>query len=189
MLVDEGGIVAREAVNKPLAGLEREQRRLITRLKVKIGALDLFIPDMLKPEPRRWRSALRAAASGSAMPELPPESVVVLPAPPEEERPRLLKLGFRSVGPQMLRVDLVERLARHAHEARTGKDQPFVDQALITSLGLQPQALAKLMRDLGFRSTQNEAGWAWKGQGRRPRDERQAAPTGAFAALAGLRRG
>jgi ATP-dependent RNA helicase SUPV3L1/SUV3 len=44
MLVDEGGIVAREAVGKPLAGLERDQRRMITRLKVKIGALDLFIP-------------------------------------------------------------------------------------------------------------------------------------------------
>ena len=188
MLVDEGGIVAREAVAKPLAGLEREQRRSITRLKVKIGALDLFIPDMLKPEPRRWRSALRAAATAAPMPELPPESVVVLAAPPEQERPRLHKLGFRSLGPQMLRVDLVERIARHAHEARAGKDQPFVDQALATSLGLQPQAVARLMRDLGFRSTENDTGWAWKGQGRR-RDERPAGPANAFAALAGLRRG
>ena len=189
LLVDEGGIVAREAVAKPLATLEREQRRLITGLKVKIGALDLFIPDMLKPEPRRWRSALRAAASGQAVPALPPESMVVLPTPPEADRPRLQKLGFRCVGPQMLRVDLVERLARHAHEARTGKEQPFVDQALATSLGLQPQAVAKLMRDLGFRSTENEAGWAWKGQMRTRRDERPAGPANAFAALAGLRRG
>ena len=102
----------------------------------------------------------------------------------------LARLGFRAVGPQMLRVDMAERLARHAHEARTAKDQPFVDQALITSLGLQPQAVARLMRDLGFRSTEDEAGWVWKGQGRRPRDERpRAASTGAFAALAGLRRG
>jgi ATP-dependent RNA helicase SUPV3L1/SUV3 len=169
--------------------LEREQRRLITRLKVKIGALDLFIPDMLKPEPRRWRSALRAAATGAAMPELPPESVVVLPTPREEDRPRLGKLGFRCLGPQMLRVDLVERLARHAHEARGGKDQPFVDGALVTSLGLQPAAIARLMRDLGFRSAENEAGWAWKGQTRRRRDDAVGTPTGAFAALAGLRRG
>jgi ATP-dependent RNA helicase SUPV3L1/SUV3 len=189
MLVDEGGIVAREAVAKPLAALERDQRRAITRLKVKIGALDLFMPDMLKPEPRRWRSALRAAASGGAMPELPAESAVVLPTPPENDRPRLQKLGFRCVGPQMLRVDLVERLARHAHEARTAKGQPFVDQNLVTSLGLQPPAVAKLMRDLGFRATTNEAGWAFKGQGRRPVPGRPAAdPRNAFAALAGLRR-
>jgi ATP-dependent RNA helicase SUPV3L1/SUV3 len=188
LLVDEGGIVARESVGKALAGLERDQRRQITRLRVRIGALDLFIPDMLKPEPRRWRSALRAAASGGAMPDLPPESVVVLPAPREEELPRLQKLGFRCVGPQMLRVDLVERLARHAHEARAGKAQPVVDQALATSLGLQPQAVARLMRDLGFRASDGETGWKWRGPARR-RAERQAAPANAFAALAQLRRG
>jgi ATP-dependent RNA helicase SUPV3L1/SUV3 len=188
MLVDEGGIVARETVAKPLSSLDREQRKQITRLKVKIGALDLFIPDMLKPEPRRWRSALRAAAAGAAMPELPPESAVVLPTPTDVDRPRLMKLGFRCVGPQMLRVDLVERLARHAHEARGGKEQPFVDQALATSVGLQPQAVARLMRDLGFRPAENDAGWAWRGQGRR-RSEPGRAPSGAFAALAGLRRG
>src|SRR5688500_5667982 len=124
MLVDEGGIVAREAVAKPLAALDKEQRRAITRLKIRIGALDLFMPDVLKPEARRWRTALRAAAAGEAMPELPPESAVLLPAPPNGERSRLIRLGFRPLGPQMLRVDMVERLARHAHEARAGKPQP-----------------------------------------------------------------
>jgi ATP-dependent RNA helicase SUPV3L1/SUV3 len=188
MLVDEGGIVAREAVAKPLAGLEREQRKRITRLKVRIGALDLFIPDMLKPEPRRWRSALRIAASGAVMPQLPAESFVVLPTPAEERRPLLVKLGFRCLGPQMLRVDLVERLAKHAFEARAGKAPGFVDEALVTSLGLQPQAVARLMRDLGFRATEGQAGWAWRGQGRR-RPERSTDPSHAFAALAGLRRG
>jgi ATP-dependent RNA helicase SUPV3L1/SUV3 len=189
LLVDEGGIVAREAVAKPLAGLDREQRKRITALKVRIGALDLFIPDMLKPEPRRWRTALRVSAGGGVMPQLPPESVVVLSAPPDGERALFAKLGFRSLGPQMLRVDIVERLAKQAFEARAGKDQPFVDQALATSIGLHPQAVAKLMRDLGFRAVDSEAGWAWRGQGRRRQPERPADPANAFAALAGLRRG
>src|SRR5206468_13109901 len=79
LLVDEGGIVAREAVAKPLASLKRDERRLITRLHIRIGALDLFMPDVLKPEARRWRTALRAAASGEPMPALPPESAVVPP--------------------------------------------------------------------------------------------------------------
>ncbi|TFI58759.1 helicase [Sphingomonas parva] len=188
MLVDEGGIVAREAVAKPLASLEREQRKLITNLRIRIGALDLFMPDLLKPEPRRWRTALRTAASGGAMPELPPESAVVLPAPPEAERRPLARLGYRPLGPQMLRVDLVERLAKRAFEARAGKAEGFVDEPLATSLGLQPQAVAKLMRDLGFRPTGSDAGWVWRGAGRR-RPERTADPSHAFAALAGLRRG
>jgi ATP-dependent RNA helicase SUPV3L1/SUV3 len=189
MLVDEGGIVARAAVAIPLAALDRDQRRMIARLKVRIGALDLFMPDSLKPEPRRWRTALRVAAAGEAMPALPPESVVLLATPGEGERALLTRLGFRALGPQMLRVDLVERIAARAHEARAGKAQPLIDPALVTSLGLQPAAVARLMKDIGFRPMGNEAGWIWRGRApQRPQPE--AAPgSGAFAALAGLRRG
>jgi ATP-dependent RNA helicase SUPV3L1/SUV3 len=123
------------------------------------------------------------------MPALPPESTVVLDCPAEPERARLQRLGFRPLGPQMLRVDLVERLARHAHEARGGKDQPVVDQALATSLGLQPQAVAKLMRDLGFRPTEGEQAWVWRGRGPQREERGRPGPGNAFAALAELRRG
>jgi ATP-dependent RNA helicase SUPV3L1/SUV3 len=186
MLVDEGGIVARETVAKPLAALDREQRRLITRLRVRIGALDLFMPDILKPEARRWRTALRAAASGEPMPLLPSEGSTVLPAPAEGGRALLTRLGYRALGPQMLRVDLVERLAAHAHEARTGKRKEVVDEALATSLGLQPQAVARLMRDIGFRPAESEAKWIWRGRGRPQRAERTPSSP-AFAALERLR--
>jgi ATP-dependent RNA helicase SUPV3L1/SUV3 len=189
MLVDEGGIVAREAVAKPLAALDKGQRRAITGLKVRIGALDLFMPDVLKPEARRWRTALRAAAAGQPMPKLPPEAAVLLPCPPDGDRLLLTRLGFRPLGPQMLRVDLVERLASHAHQARAGKPQPVVDSALATSLGLQPQAVAKLMRDLGFRPVEGDQAWVWRGRARRRDPVRTAEPGNAFAALAGLKRG
>ncbi|HEX8124960.1 MAG TPA: helicase-related protein [Allosphingosinicella sp.] len=189
MLVDEGGIVAREAVAKPIAALDKEQRRAITGLRIRIGALDLFMPDVLKPEARRWRTALRSAAAGEPMPELPPESAVILPCPADGQRVRLVQLGFRPLGPQMLRVDLVERLARHAHEARTGKPQPVVDEALATSLGLQPPAVAKLMRDLGFRPSEGAQAWVWRGRARRPEPPRKPEKANAFAALAGLKRG
>jgi ATP-dependent RNA helicase SUPV3L1/SUV3 len=190
LLVDEGGIVARKAVAKALASVGREQRRLITGLGVRIGALDLFMPDVLKPEARRWRTALKAAAGGAAMPALPAESLVVLPAPAGDGRALLERLGFRALGPQMLRVDLAERLARHAHEARARDDLPVVDEALATSLGLQPQAVAKLMRDLGFRAADGDGAWVWRGPNRaRRREAARGDPSHAFAALAGLRRG
>ena len=187
MLVDDGGIIARSEVARPLAGLDREQRRMLSRLRVRIGALDLFMPDVLKPEAMRWRAALRSVAAGRAMPPLPARSSVVLPTPDEEERALLVLLGFRPLGPQMLRVDLVERLARHAHEARAGKQATVVDGTLVTSLGLQPQAIARLMGEIGFRPAASEAGWIWRGR-RREREERPPDPSHAFAALAGLRR-
>jgi hypothetical protein len=44
------------------------------------------------------------------------------------------------------------------------------------------------MRDLGFRPAGSEAGWIWKGRAR-PRPVEGAGTSGAFAALAELRRG
>jgi ATP-dependent RNA helicase SUPV3L1/SUV3 len=189
MLVDEGGIIARDLVAKPLASLDRDQRRSVTRLGIRIGALDLFMPEILKPEARRWRTALRSAAAGEDMPELPPEASVVLPATAADgARLLLTRLGFRTLGPQLLRVDLVERLARHAHEARAGKRAAPVDEALTTSLGLRPEAVARLMRDLGFRPSADTASWVWRGRGRK-RPEAAKPGSAAFAALAELRRG
>ncbi|MBA3677839.1 MAG: helicase [Sphingosinicella sp.] len=189
LLVDEGGVIKREAVASPLAALDRDQRRAITRLRVRIGALDLFIPDILKPEARRWRAALKAVAAGETMPALPPQSSVALPAPTDpHDRILLSRLGFRAAGPQWLRVDMVERLARHAHEARTGKQAKVVDQALITSLDLKPETVARLMRDIGFRPAATEAGWIWKGR-LSQRTSAAPLPSGVFAALAELKRG
>jgi len=82
----------------------------------------------------------------------------------------------------------VERLARHAHEARTGRQATVVNEPLATSLGLEAQSVAKLMRDIGFRPASSDVGWIWKGRSR-PRPAAAKEPTGAFAALAELRRG
>src|SRR4051812_14059692 len=186
MLVDEGGIVAREAVAAPLAALDRDQRRAVTRLGIRIGALDLFMPAALKPEAMRWRAALRAAAAGEAMPALPPESSVVLPAPPDVDL--LTRLGFRAAGPQMIRVDMAERIAARAHEARVAKSGEAVDPDLVTSLGLQPAAVAKLMREIGFQPNGEVAGWIWRGRERRRRPRTPEKESHAFAALAALKR-
>jgi ATP-dependent RNA helicase SUPV3L1/SUV3 len=188
LLVDEGGIVARDAVAGPLAALDKEQRRAVTRLGIRIGALDLYMPALLKPEAMRWRAALRAAASGADMPALPPHSSVVLATPPD--RALLGRLGFRAAGPQMIRVDMAERIAARAHEARAGEAPDAIDAALVTSLGLLPEAVAKLMRDIGFRPNEAAPGWIWRGRERRRRPRVPEAPgSNHFAALAGLKRG
>jgi ATP-dependent RNA helicase SUPV3L1/SUV3 len=95
--------------------------------------------------------------------------------------------GYRPLGPQAVRVDLVERVARAAHDSRAGR-KPFApDPALATSIGVTPPTLARLMAALGFRAAPAEgsaARWVWRGIARvraapPPRDN-------AFAALAGL---
>src|SRR5206468_10464099 len=109
-----------------------------------------------------WRAALRAAAAGETMPALPPHASVVLPTP--ADRSLLTRLGFRSAGPQMIRVDMAERIAARAHEARSARKAEALDPALVTSLGLQPAAVAKLMREIGFHPNEEVAGWVWRGR-------------------------
>jgi ATP-dependent RNA helicase SUPV3L1/SUV3 len=186
MLVDEGGIIAREAVAAPLAALDRAQRRTVTRLGIRIGALDLFMPAVLKPEAMRWRAAFRAAAAGAAMPALPPAASAVLPTP--ADRVLLSRLGFRVAGPQMIRVDIAERIAAQAHEARADGNSEAIDAGLVTSLGLKPEALAGLMREIGFRPDEAAAGWVWRGRERRRRPRAPEKESPAFAALAALKR-
>jgi ATP-dependent RNA helicase SUPV3L1/SUV3 len=187
LLVDEGGITTRDSIAAPLAALDRAQRRAVTRLGVRIGALDLFMPALLKPEAMRWRAALRAAAADAPMPALPPPAAVVLPTPGDPAL--LVRLGFRATGPQMIRVDVAERLAHRAHQARESGSPDAVDPALVTSLGLDPRALARLMRDIGFHPNREAEGWVWRGRERRRQPRARRPAPSAFAKLAELKRG
>ena len=46
LLVDEGGIVAREAVAEAARGARARAEAAVTGLEIRIGALDLFMPDV-----------------------------------------------------------------------------------------------------------------------------------------------
>jgi ATP-dependent RNA helicase SUPV3L1/SUV3 len=189
-LVQAGGVIAREAVASTLPTLDPATRKRLATLGVRIGTLDLFVPALLRPAAMLWRLALAAARTDAAMPPLPPPGAVVLDRPDPLLAGAAARAGFRTLGEQMLRVDLAERLARHAHDAREGR-RPFApDPSLSTSLGLRPPAVARLMRQLGFARMDGDEGtvaWAWRG--RRdpgPPPIRTVPPGNAFGSLATL---
>ncbi|MDV3458366.1 helicase-related protein [Sphingomonas sp. HF-S4] len=182
-LLDAGGLLPRRAAAALVEGLDPDARKRLRAIGVTIGTLDLFAPSLLKPVAARWRRELMGLA------EAPLEGATVLPrsAPGAD-----LVHGFRPLGSQAVRVDLVERIARAAHDARQGR-KPFApDPALATSIGLTPETLARLMAQLGFKTAKTREGeaarWIW--QGLTPAAKPKAAPTdNAFAVLAGLRSG
>ena len=182
-LLDAGGLLPRRAAAVLVEGLDADGRKRLRAIGITIGTLDLFAPGLLKPGAARWRRELMALT------EAPPEGATVLPrnAPGAD-----LAHGFRPLGAQAVRVDLVERIARAAHDARQGR-KPFApDPALATSIGLTPETLARLMAQLGFKTARARESeplrWIW--QGLTPVAKPRAAPTdNAFAVLAGLRGG
>ena len=195
-LTEAGGLLERTG-----SGLERltpEQRDQLRKLGVRVGALDLFVPEMLKPAAlTAWRTLL--AARDSVLPTPVPGMPPVVATPGKTQSPP----GYRPLGKQAVRLDVAEKLLRAAHDARVAvKGKPFVlDPALAISTGLATASYAQLLRLAGFTASVPHAlrdgafgppkppHWRW-----RPiRREEQASlaqpppPSGsAFAALAGL---
>ncbi|WP_404335565.1 helicase-related protein [Sphingomonas sp. MMS12-HWE2-04] len=182
-LLEAGGLLPRRAAGALVDALDADARHRLRKIGVTIGTLDLFAAAVLKPGAARWRRDLMGLA------DAPREGATVLPrsAPGAD-----LVHGFRPLGAQAVRVDLVERIARAAHEARQGR-KPFApDPALATSMGLTPETLARLMAQLGFRTARVPEGTAprWIWQGLTPAAKPKAPPSdNVFAVLAALRHG
>ncbi|WP_066799766.1 helicase-related protein [Sphingomonas soli] len=188
LLLEAGGLLPRRAAARLVDALPPDARKALRKMGVTIGTLDLFAPALLKPRAARWRR------EWMGLEDAPSDGATVLPrSAPGAELPH----GYRPLGAQAVRVDLVERIARAAHDSRTSKGKggrkPFVpDPALATSMGVKPETLARLMAQLGFRTARARAGeaqqWIW--QGLTPVAAPKPPPAdNAFAILASLRHG
>ena len=178
-LIAGGGIVARADLDSALGGLGSDLRRALTRSGLTIGTLDVFDLRLLKPGALFWANALDAVRSGT------PVAATLKPGATVGQGQS--SRGYRRFGDTLVRVDLVERIARAMHDLRSAR-APFVpDMALATSFGIDRETFTQILRALGFRSG-TEGQWTWAS---RPRAsiERKSDKPSAFAALETLRIG
>jgi ATP-dependent RNA helicase SUPV3L1/SUV3 len=139
-LVAGAGMVPRERAG--LVHVPKERRQLLRRLGVTIGALDIFVPALLKPSPRRLFHAI-----GTDRRRLQEDMAAVVTGV------EALASGYRPAGKQAIRIDMAEKLFRAAHEGRApaSSKQFRVATELATSMGLTEDSYMRLMRDAGFR--------------------------------------
>ena len=182
MLADAGGVLPRKSMLGAIAHLEQPDRQALHKLWVRLGPLDVFLPPMLKPGAQFWRAALLSVRANAPMPTLPPPGAATLDG---EADPRGAALAYRRVGRTWIRIDLADRLASHARKIRSGGGDDPVDASLATSIGLDDDAIAKLMAEVGF--TRTEDAWRWRGR-HSPRPDRRATASHAFAELAKLKK-
>ncbi|MFM9827559.1 MAG: helicase-related protein [Sphingomonas sp.] len=186
-LLAGAGFAARLPISETVEALDGAERQQLRRAGFTIGALDLFDARLLRARPGAVRRALLAAYDGGGLAAAPHPSAVVL----ARTAPGATAVhGFRQIGQQGVRIDLVERLARAAHDGRKGK-MPFApDPALATSIGIAPETLSRLMAQLGFRpapALEGVARWRWAGRAARVASAAPVRDNG-FAALAMLTR-
>lgn len=193
-LVDAGGMIERAGSN--LDHLDKSQRGKLARLGVRIGALDIFVPAMLRHiSLTAWRELARL------------RHAAILP-PPDGMPPVLanagkgIPVGYRRLGKQAIRLDMAEKLLREAHAIRMGRGRrPFIlDPAMAISMGLTTASYARLLRLAGFQprvpkplaKTAHGAPapltWRWRPPRRQEHAQSSRPPPegGAFAALAEL---
>jgi ATP-dependent RNA helicase SUPV3L1/SUV3 len=187
------GCLARAPTLPLLSDLGEADNALLYRSGVRVGATHVYFPDLLRPEPTRWRLALWAVAQGLESAPTPPAPGRVSVAI-DENAPRAFYevAGFWPIVTDAVRVDMVERLVKAMHKQRRGS-APFVPDALwMQSLGLSQKSFSQLMRALGYRSVQQEdrTTFAWRGvPATRPAPRAAPQRHSPFAVLASMKKG
>ena len=178
-LIAGGGIVPRADIESALGGLGSDLRRALTRSGLTIGTLDVYDARLLKPGALFWANALDAVRAGTPVADtLKPGATT--------GRGNTAR-GYRNFGDVLVRIDLVERIARATHDLRTARQAFVPDTALATSFGIDPATFDAVLSALGFRKG-GDGHWSW---GTRPKPLRVVKPVkpNAFAALETLRLG
>jgi ATP-dependent RNA helicase SUPV3L1/SUV3 len=184
-IAENGGIILRRAVDDRLQLINSHDRKTIRRLGVTIGSLSLFHPALLKPDAMRLRLILEAVRSGSPMPPIPMPGLGLLDQPTIDLAKAAAQAGFYTFGNQMLRFDLLERVALKIHDQRSGSAAFEPDTHLASSMGIGTQTLNRVMRELGFGPVggSGSQSWRWIGLRRQNKPQRpyQSRPQGAKA--------
>lgn len=184
-LAGAAGLCPRASLDSSLERLLPADRRLLRQAGIVIGALDIYHGGLLKPEATRLRLALLAATRGLPMPHLPMAGLTLLDRPSLELAASAREAGYREFGSQMVRIDLVERIARALHDQRGGKRAFLPDTQIATRLGIGQNTLERILRALGFMptGTADPGLWRWHGRYRRQPQDKMA--NASFAALRG----
>ena len=149
-LAESGGMMAR--AESGLEQLDKYQRDALRRLGVKVGALDLFHPALLRRAPLRLWCDL-GGSGGHVAEAMPP----VLPARSAGRESGgcagVIPLGYRASGDHWVRLDFAEVLLREAHGRRVerGGRGFMLDPGAALAAGLATAGYARLLRAAGFR--------------------------------------
>ncbi|WGF87546.1 helicase-related protein [Marinivivus vitaminiproducens] len=144
------GNVATEEVRELVDALSPADRRHLSRIGVRFGVHNVYLPATLKPNALQARAHLWRLHRRGIGNDAPADRVVL-------ERQRGLEdadyvaIGFEPFRTRALRVDVLERLAARLRE-RCRSDGSFViDAELGAASGLAVETLAEVVHGLGYR--------------------------------------
>jgi ATP-dependent RNA helicase SUPV3L1/SUV3 len=147
-LVEGLGLVARRAVAEQLGALTPDDRGLLSRMGVTFGRHAVFLTALLRPEAVRVRVALATARFGT--PDGPlPDAGPSLPSPVKASA-FYEACGYLSVGPRLIRADVLDRFAADMSRAAATRTPFRPDPRACARLSCPIDEVAGVLRGLGY---------------------------------------
>ncbi|MDE0051104.1 MAG: helicase-related protein [Rhodospirillales bacterium] len=192
------GCLPRRVLAPQLAALDQEGRRALAEAGVRLGALSVFMPAMLKPARSRCAGLLWWACNGAGTRPPVPGSAVSMERDPAMPDACYAALGLVPLGSQVVRADIAERLAARLRKA--ARNEPFaVDPGLLKLAACKRARFDDVLGALGYSmvgiGTDGRQRFARTGPSRcrsnkpRRREERGVDPDSPFAKLSVLATG
>jgi ATP-dependent RNA helicase SUPV3L1/SUV3 len=197
-LAEALGNLPAAAVAGQREALTAADRAALARLGLRFGTETVYVQSLLKPRAAALRALLWAVWRGEAVPSVPTVSALRDAAIPEAA---YAAMGWRVLGPRVLRVDRVESLAAAAR--RLARQGPFAATPALAQLAASsPDELAAMLPALGYRFVLGDSGATFHVRPRRrdaqrhgkapsrrrqPRRGEEPAADGPFAKLRNLR--
>ena len=144
--------------------LTKESRQALRGLGVTIGRETVYMKSLLKQKSIQLCARLHAIHSGTAATP-PPAGCLAVAVEKNIPVSFYRAVGFHVAGGMAIRADALERfLARAWALAAKGAVRPGADLAFL--IGVAPDALPAILKDLGFRSTGEGAAAGFRPRGR-----------------------
>ncbi len=181
------GILPAAQVGSQVAALGGGDRRALARLGVRLGTETIYLDGQMKRDAASLAALLWAVRNGGSLPIVP--GGVAAPRDPAIDEAAYLAMGYRVLGPRVLRADKLEKLAAAARAlARQG---PFGATPELANLAGAPRRdLAAMLTSLGYRAVHDSNGVTFHAKrSAKKRAARLGAPPAdsPFAKLAALR--
>ena len=149
-ILEKLGTIPRRLIAKDFKGVDSNGRFQIKKLGVWLGAASLYIPALLKPFPAQLRLLLWALFNDrDSLPDIPPAGLCTIKVDKDASRVFYEVSGYRVVGNNAVRLDMLERLANAAREVSMKGPFPM-DADLMSLVGISGDDFIEIMSYLGY---------------------------------------
>lgn len=149
-MLEKLGTIPRRMIARDFRDVTSEGRFQMKQLGIWLGAASLYIPALLKPAPAQLRLFLWALFNDrDQLPDRPLAGLCTIAIDPDAPRPFYEVSGYRVVGRNAVRLDMLERLANAAREISLKGPFP-ADPALMSLVGTSGDDFVEIMKYLGY---------------------------------------